>query len=181
MALKLQESTYSVHVPLIDRTFEFKYSAALVPALVLGGRLSFGWIFIWSGFDKLITDFSAEGFLVNASRGPLKDVFVDMSTSSVALDVIDPLLVWGQILIGFSLILGFFTRIGLLFAATQMFLFYLAQLYPANNPFLDFHLIYIGIFALLGAMGAGRVLGLDALVEKLEPVKRLPVLNWLLG
>ncbi len=178
---KLEESTYSVHVPLIDRTFEFKYSAAVMPALLLGGRLSFGWIFIWSGFDKLITGFDAEGFLVNASRGPLKDVFVDMGTSSVALDVIDPLLVWGQILIGFSLILGFFTRIGLLFAAIQMFLFYLAQLYPENNPFLDFHIIYIGIFALLGAMGAGRVLGVDALAEKTEVVKKVPALGWLMG
>ncbi len=178
---KLQESTYSVHVPLIERTFEFKYSAALVPALLLAGRLSFGWIFIWSGFDKLITDFGAEGFLVNASRGPLKDVFVDMGTSSVARDVIDPLLVWGQILIGFSLILGFFTRIGLLFAAIQMFLFYLAQLYPENNPFLDFHIIYIGIFALLGALGAGRIVGIDAFLEQTEAVKRRPILKYLLG
>ncbi len=178
---KLQESTYSVHVPLIDRTFEFKYSAAVLPLLLLAGRLSFGWIFIWSGFDKLITDFGSEGFLVNASSGPLKDVFVDMGTSSVALDVIDPLMVWGQILIGFSLIFGFFTRIGLLFAAIQMFLFYLAQLYPENNPFLDFHIIYIGIFALLGALGAGRIVGIDAFLEETEAVKKRPILKYVLG
>ncbi len=175
----MKETTYTITV--LGRTFEFTHADAVLPFLTLAGRLSMGWIFIWSGFDKLITDFSAEGFLVNASRGPLKDVFVDMSTSSVALDVIDPLLVWGQILIGFSLILGFFTRIGLLFAAIQMFLFYLAQLYPEDNPFLDFHIIYIGIFALLGAMGAGRVLGLDALIEKASLVRRYPQLNWLLG
>lgn len=180
MARGLTENSYEVTIPGWRR-FEFRYSAAALPALVLSGRLSMGWIFIWSGFDKLITNFTAEGFLVNASKGPLKDIFVDMGTNSTALDVIDPLMVWGQILIGFSLILGVFTRVGLLFAAAQILLFYLAQLWPENNPFMDFHIIYIGIFALLGALGAGRVVGLDALIEELPVVKRAPALNWLLG
>ncbi len=175
----MKETTYTVTA--LGRTFEFTHSDMVLPFLTLAGRLSMGWIFIWSGFDKLITGFNAEGFLVNASRGPLKDVFVDMGTSSVALDVIDPLLVWGQILIGFALILGFFTRIGLLFAAIQIFLFYLAQLYPENNPFLDFHIIYIGIFALLGALGAGRIVGIDSYLEQTETVKKIPALKYLLG
>ncbi|MCH7577648.1 MAG: quinol oxidase, partial [Chloroflexi bacterium] len=35
--------------------------------------------------------------------------------------------------------------------------------------------------AVLGALGAGRVLGGDALIEKLEPVKKNPALKWLMG
>jgi thiosulfate dehydrogenase [quinone] large subunit len=181
MAIALNETNQTVRVPVLNRSFDFRFSAAFVPLLALGGRLVFGFYFMWSGFDKLITDFTAEGFLVNASKGPLEGVFVDMGTSSAALSVVDPLVVWGQILIGFALFFGLFTRFALLMAATQMFLFYLPTLWPQHNPFLDEHIFYIGIFAVLAALGAGRVLGLDAVVEKAKIVKKNPVLNWVLG
>ena len=153
----------------------------MIPAFALLLRLAMGWIFIWAGFDKLITDWSAEGFLVNATSGPLKDLFVRMGESQAALDVIDPLVVYGQILIGFSLILGIFTRLGLLMGATQMFLFYIAQLWPLYNPFMEYYLIYIGLSGLLGALGAGRILGLDGLIENWQPVKRVRPLGYALG
>jgi thiosulfate dehydrogenase [quinone] large subunit len=175
----MTEATYSMSIA--GRKWEFRYVAAVVPLFTLFLRLSMGWIFIWSGFDKLITDFSAGGFLVNATQGPLKDLFVNMGESQTALNIVDPLVIWGQILIGFSLILGIFTRFGLFMAATQMFLFYIAQLWPANNPFMDEHIVYIGVFGLLGALGAGRVLGLDALIEKIQPVQKVPQLQYALG
>jgi thiosulfate dehydrogenase [quinone] large subunit len=175
----LTENTYSMS--LGGRTWEFTHVAMIVPAATLILRLAMGWIFIWSGFDKLITGWSASGFLVNATSGPLKDTFVRMGESQTAINVVDPLVVWGQILIGFSLVLGVFTRFGLLMAATMVFLFYLAQLWPANNPFLDDHIIYMGVFALLGALGAGRILGLDALIEKINLVKKIPPLQYVLG
>jgi len=175
----MTETTYSFTIG--GRTLEFRHVAGVVPAFTLLLRLSMGWIFIWSGFDKLITNFSAGGFLVNASSGPLKDLFVDMGESQTALNIVDPLVVWGQIFIGFSLILGIFTRFGLFMAAIQMFLFYIARLWPENNLFMDEHIIYIGLFALLGALGAGRILGLDALIEKAGPVKKVPQLQYALG
>jgi len=175
----MTESTYSITIG--GRTLRFKHVAAIVPAFTLILRLAMGWIFIWSGFDKLITNWSASGYLVNATSGPLKDLFVNMGESQTALNIVDPLVVWGQILIGFSLILGIFTRFGLLMAGTQMFLFYLAALWPANNPFMDDHIIYMGVFALLGALGAGRILGLDALIEKIKPVRKVPQLQYALG
>src|SRR4030042_3499374 len=121
----MTENTYSITIG--GRKWEFKHVAAIVPAFTLLLRLSMGWIFIWSGFGKLITDWSASGFLVNATSGPLKDLFVRMGENQTALDVVDPLVVWGQILIGFSLVLGIFTRFGLLMAPTPLFLFYLAH------------------------------------------------------
>lgn len=158
----------------------FRYVDILLPfAFFL--RVAMGWIFVWSGFDKLITDWSAGGFLVNATSGPLKDWFVDMGNSSAAINVIDPLVVWGQILIGITLILGLFTRFSLFSAGLMMFMFYIAQLWPANNPFLDDHIIYIGLFMVLGALGAGRILGLDSLVEKLPVVRRIPGMDYLMG
>jgi thiosulfate dehydrogenase [quinone] large subunit len=175
----MTENTYAM--TLGGRTFEFKHVAMIVPAATLILRLAMGWIFIWSGFDKLITNFSATGFLVNGTSGPLKDTFVRMGESQTAINVIDPLVIWGQILIGFSLVLGIFTRFGLLMASLMVFMFYLAQLWPANNPFLDDHIIYMAVFALLGALGAGRILGLDAVIEKIDLVKRIPPLQYVLG
>ena len=161
--------------------FQYRLVHAVIPVFTLLLRLSMGWIFIWAGFDKLITDFSAGGFLVNASSGPLKNLFVDMGQSPAALDIVDPLVVYGQILIGFSLILGVFTRFGLLMGAIQMFLFYIVQLWPEFNPFLDEHIVYIFLMALLGALGAGRILGLDAIIEKWGPVQKVPPLEYALG
>jgi thiosulfate dehydrogenase [quinone] large subunit len=175
----MTEATYSISIA--GRKWEFRYVAGVVPLFTLLLRLSMGWIFIWSGFDKLITDFSASGFLVNATQGPLKDLFVNMGESQTALNIVDPLVIWGQILIGFSLILGIFTRFGLFMAAIQMFLFYIAQLWPEHSPFMDEHIVYIGVFGLLGALGAGRVLGLDALIEKIQPVQKVPQLQYALG
>ena len=69
-------------------------------------RLTMGWIFIWSGFDKLFNDFSAAGFLTNATQGPFGGWFQNLGTNQTALDVINPLVVWGQILIGVTLVLA---------------------------------------------------------------------------
>ncbi|KKK98194.1 hypothetical protein LCGC14_2645200, partial [marine sediment metagenome] len=60
----MNEATYTVTA--LGRTFEFTHADAVLPLLTLAGRLVMGFFLIWSGFDKLITDFSAAGFLANA-------------------------------------------------------------------------------------------------------------------
>jgi thiosulfate dehydrogenase [quinone] large subunit len=144
-------------------------------------RIAMAWIFAWSGFDKLVTDFSAAGFLTNATSGPLGGWFQSLGTNQLALDVINPLVIWGQILIGLALATGLFTRFALFWAGAMVMMFYLAQFPPANNPFMDEHLVYIIVFMLLGALGAGRILGLDALAERLPWVRRNRAATLLLG
>ncbi len=152
----------------------------VVPFILLM-RLTMGWIFLWSGLDKLVTDFSSAGFLTNATTGPLSGWFESLGANQAALDVIDPLVVWGQILIGITLVFGVFTRSGLFWATVMMMMFYLAQFPPANNPFIDEHLVYIIVFGLLGALGAGRILGLDVLIERLPWVRKNRAATLLLG
>jgi len=158
----------------------FRYVDVILPFAVLL-RVAMGWIFVWSGFDKLLGDWTSAGFLVNATSGPLKGWFVDLGSNSAAVDVIDGLVISGQILIGIALILGIMTRFTLFWAGAMMFMFYIAQFPPANNPFLDEHIVYIGVFLLLGALGAGRILGLDALIEKLPIVRRVRGAEYFLG
>jgi len=144
-------------------------------------RLTMGWIFVWSGFDKLVTNFSASGFLLHSTQGPLTFWFHSLGASQTALNVVNPLVIWGEILIGVTLIFGIFTRSGLFWGAIMMMMFYLAQFPPAQNPFMDEHLVYIVIFGLLGALGAGRILGVDAWIERIPWVKRNRFVTLLLG
>lgn len=188
---ELRETTYSVSLRGFTRSFEFSFHPAFLPVLVLTGRLLFGFYFLWAGLSKVIHDghwvglsYFKDGellFFLGTSTGPLKSVFVDWSQSSTALSVIAPLVIVGQVMLGVGLLLGILTRLSLFFAGTMMFVFYLVHLWPANNPFLSEHIFYIGIFAVLGALGAGRVLGGDALIEKLPFVRNHPWQRWILG
>lgn len=153
----------------------------VLPPVVLLMRLVMGWIFVYSGFDKLINGFSASGFLVHATRGPLAGWFQSLGENQMALNIIDPLVVWGEILIGLALVLGVATRWAAFWGAAMMFMFYLAQLPPANNPFMEYRLVYILMLGVIGALGAGRILGLDALIERIPAVRRIPGVSFLLG
>jgi thiosulfate dehydrogenase [quinone] large subunit len=144
-------------------------------------RLTMAWIFAYAGFDKLIGGFSASGFLLHGTSGPLTFWFHSLGASQTALNVINPLVVYGEILIGMALLLGIFTRAALFFGSIQLMLYYLAQWPPANNPFMGYHLVYILILGLLGALGAGRILGLDPILERIPWVKRHHVVTLLLG
>lgn len=158
-----------------------KFATTILPPVVALLRFTMGWIFVYSGFDKLLTDFSAGGYLANATKGPLAGWFQGLASNPTALNVIDPLVVWGQILIGLALVFGVLTRWALLWAAAMMFMFYISAFPPENNPFMDDHLVYILLFGVLGALGAGRIIGLDYLIEKLPLVKRIPGATFLLG
>jgi thiosulfate dehydrogenase [quinone] large subunit len=175
----MKERTDAIGVA--KRNWDYSRVDVAIPALTLLLRLTFGFYFVWSGFDKLITNFTAQGFLIHSTQGPLKDLFMDMGQSSAALNLVDPLVVYGQIFIGLALIFGLFTRFALYAGIIQLSLFYLAQLWPANNPFLDQHIFYILTMALLAALGAGRVFGLDGVIERWKPVRHVRPLQYALG
>ncbi len=153
-----------------------------IPVVTLLVRVSMGWIFLYAGFDKLVTDWSASGWLVNATKGPLAGWFQSLGENSAALNVIEPLVIWGQILIGLALISGVLTRWAAFWGAVMMFMFHIAgSLPPEHNPFMDEHLVYILVLGMLAALGGGRILGLDAVIERLPLVKRIPGASFFLG
>lgn len=116
-------------------------------------RLSMGWIFLWAFFDKLfglgfataadkswLTGGSpTAGFLAHAVKGPLAPFFNSLS-GNVAIDW---WLMISFLFLGVSLMLGIFRKLSGYYGALVMFTFWLAVLPPANNPFLDEHIIYI--------------------------------------
>lgn len=187
-----KENTYTVRIPYVHREYQFSYHPGFLPWLVLGGRLVFGFYFLYGAFDKLFTsghwlglaDFKKgelHSFLAFADpHWGLGSIYNDWAKHPTIVDIIAPLVVFGEFFIGFSLLFGIITRIGFLSAGMMMFMFYLANA-PANNPFLDEYIFYIGIFATLGALGAGRIFGVDHWIEKMKIVEKHPVLTWLLG
>ncbi len=158
-----------------------KLATTILPPFVVLMRFTMGWIFAYAGFHKLITGFSASGYLANGTQGPLTGWFHSLASNPTALNVIDPLVTWGEILIGLALVFGVLTRWALLWGAVMMFLFYISAWPPENNPFMEYHLVYIVLFGILGALGAGRIVGLDHLIERLPLVKRIPGATFLLG
>lgn len=158
-----------------------KLANTILPPFIVLLRFTMGWIFAYSGFDKLIRGFDASGFLINATQGPLGGWFQSLGENSAALNVIEPLVVWGEILIGVALIFGVLTRWAAFWGAAMMFMFYLAQFPPAHNPFMEYYLVYILVLGVLGGLGAGRIFGLDNMIERLPWVRRVPGATFLLG
>ena len=167
-------------VAVLGREFTVAFHQVVVGFTLLM-RLLMGWIFLWAGLDKAVNGFTAEGFRLHATSGPLQGWFMDLGADASALSVIDPLVTYGQIAMGAALVLGAATRLTLVFAAAMMFLFYLAQFPPEYDPLVDYYLVYIAVYLMLGALGAGRILGVDRYVEQLPWVRERTWARYLLG
>ena len=193
---RIDETTYSTRLPGLQRTFEFRFHAAFLPGLVLVGRLLFGFFFLWSGLAKVIHNGEWMGFgwfkgsaetpgelftFLNYSVGPLHHFWSTVANNSTAMDVLSVLVPVGQVLIGIGLLLGLLTRLSFFSAGLMMLVFYTVNLWPLYNPFLNEYIFYVGMFAVLGALGAGRVLGVDAKIEEHPFIQRHTWLGWLLG
>jgi thiosulfate dehydrogenase [quinone] large subunit len=74
--------------------------------------------------------------------------------------------------IGAALILGVTMRIAAAAGALMLVMMWSVVLPPANNVFMDDHLIYALVLVALALVGAGRTLGLGSWWESLPLVKR---------
>lgn len=126
-------------------------------------RVVFGLLFLYSGVDKLLSDFSAESYLNFATDGPFVQFYANLAGNTV----VDFLVVWGEILIGLALILGLAIRFTSVMGIVMMTLFYITVLPPVHGPITE-HIIYILVFLLLAIFESGRYFGLDSWISKQE-------------
>jgi thiosulfate dehydrogenase [quinone] large subunit len=139
-----------------------------------------------SGLQKL-NNWTAADFLSNAvaEANPFHGFF----TSLAGNPVVDFLNIWGAILIGLVLMLGLAVRWSAFWGTVMMLLYWAAALQGGLGDFLplengwvvDEHIVYIGLLFGLSAIGAGRMMGLDAWLERQEFVQNNPWLLYLLG
>jgi len=89
-------------------------------------RLFIGWHFLYEGVIKLYNpDWTSFGYLAS-SQGPLKSLFASM-TSDAVLPWIDTLNWVALILVGITLLLGVFEKVGALIGIGLLAMYYLAH------------------------------------------------------
>ena len=150
-------------------------------------RLSMGWVFLWAFFDKTFGlghetaskdawvngGSPTKGFLAFGAVGPFKDFYNSIAGQTWA----DWLFMLGLLGLGLALVLGVFVNLAAGAGVVLLVMMWSVVLPPANNPFMDDHLIYAGTLVLLALLGAGRWLGLGAYWEKFPLVKRSSILR----
>jgi thiosulfate dehydrogenase [quinone] large subunit len=132
-------------------------------------------------------DWTAAGYLANAipPGNPFTGAFAAMAGSPL----VDALNVWGLTLTGLALIPGVLVRWSAFWGAIMMLFYWAAALQggllaglPLEHGWVvDDHVVYAALLFGLGAFGAGRILGLDAYLERTSVVRNNPWLRYFLG
>ncbi|WP_248515140.1 DoxX family protein [Salinarchaeum laminariae] len=200
MATDRKPAERTLEAELFGRDVTFDYSESWIAYSVVLLRVAMGWIFLQAGLEKwtangidgiqdqpLTGGFSAAGYLNNALHpdNPAQDLFAEMAGATW----VDPLVVWGQILIGVALIVGILVRWSAFWGALMMLLFWLSHLQggilaglPVEHGWVvDETVVYVLLLFGLAAIGAGRIFGLDAKLEQSEIVQNNAWLRFLMG
>jgi thiosulfate dehydrogenase (quinone) large subunit len=172
---------------LFGQEVSFEYSEKAIAYAIVGLRIVMGWILFQGGITKVLDpSWTAAGFLTHLPEGnPLVGFFASMAGNPL----IDALNAWGLTLTGLGLMTGTFTRFSAFWGAVMMLFYWAASLtgglfqgFPLEHGwFVDDHIVYAVLMFGLGALGAGRILGVDALLEKIELVKSNPNVKYVLG
>lgn len=183
----------AANVKEIDSSFfgksiSFEYNPVVISYAIVLLRIVIGWTFFQAGITKVLTpDWTAAGFLNFAV--PEGNPFIGLWAGFAGNGLIDLLVPWGLTLTGIGLVLGALVRWNAFWAAFMMVMFWMASLTGGLAEFLplehgwviDDHLVYAALVFGLGAIGAGRVFGVDAYLEKTELVQNNRLLKLLLG
>lgn len=160
-------------------------------------RLSLGFIFLWAFLDKLLgLGFSTcreagsgaiiggcgdswiqggsptTGFLAHA-KGPLASIYHNLAGHAW----VDWLFMAGLLFIGVGLLLGVGIRVLSGLGILLLLLMWGAQLWPANNPVLDEHIVYIFVLAAINMSNSQQRLGLKDRWKSTKLVKNFPILE----
>jgi thiosulfate dehydrogenase [quinone] large subunit len=164
--------------PTADTTPRHPAAVAVTAGLT---RIALGWVFLWAFLDKtfglgfatpaesswLEGGSPTSGFLSHVD-GTFAGFFNSMAGQAWA----DWLFMAGLLGIGVAFMLGIFVNLAAVSGAAMLVLMWAAELPLENNPFMDDHLVYAGVMALLALLGAGRYLGLGAYWERLAIVRK---------
>ena len=145
-----------------------KYSKIQTTVLI-ALRLLIGYHFLFEGMDKLFTPspgWTSAAFLLQ-SNWIFADIFHTLVESSSVLSIIDFMNIWGQILIGLGLILGFCSTWAAYAGALLLFFYYIAIPPFANSyTFIDKNLFELFAFLVIAVFPTSQIIGLDLLINK---------------
>lgn len=138
-------------------------TTAALPIVIAVTRILIGFYFLWAFLDKVFgLGFATPGerawinggspttgFLTNATgESPLAGLF----TAIAGNPLVDWLFMLGLLAVGVTLMLGVGVRLGAIAGVAMLLLMYLAEfpltLTGATNPFIDSHIIDMGVMAI---------------------------------
>lgn len=132
-----------------------EYTKSKVLALVFL-RMAIGWHFFYEGMVKVLNPlWTSKAYLLD-SGGFMKDFFIGLAHHSTLLYISDNLNAWGLSLIGFSLIVGLFSRYAAIAGMALLGLYYLSHpafpgieyLFPSDGSYFIINKTLVEIFAL---------------------------------
>jgi thiosulfate dehydrogenase [quinone] large subunit len=175
-------SNRRLETDMFGRHVQFEYSETWVGYALFGLRVIMGWSFLYSGATKAWDpNWSVRGFLLYGipEGNPFVDIWTVMATEWAWL--LTPLNSLGLTLVGLALIFGAFVRFAAFWGAVMMLFYWLAAFPLPNSILINYHVMYALLLFVLGAFGAGRILGLDAWIESQSIVENNPQLKLFLG
>ena len=152
--------------------------------VLAGLRLALGWVFLWAFLDKVF-GLGHETKLAwynggNPTRGFLKGAegpFAGFYHSIAGAGWTNWLFMLGLLTIGVALISGIGMRFAAIAGGIMLVMMWSAVLPPANNIFMDDHLIYAGLLAILALSSAGDTWGLGRVWSRIPQVAARPWLR----
>ncbi|MDZ7702056.1 MAG: DoxX family protein [Halobacteriales archaeon] len=156
---------------------------------VLALRLMMGYAFFHAGWTKIVAaePFGASGYLLHAipEASPLYGTFQWMGSTAWFADFLAIAVPYGELLIGLGLLFGVLTRLAAFFGAFMMLMFYFSN-WSVEHGLINGDFAYMLVFLAVAAFGAGRIIGLDPVIERYELrgeplIERYPALDYILG
>ena len=141
--------------------------------VLLSLRLVIGYHFLFEGIDKLVSpNWSSAPFLLQ-SNWLFSDFFHFLASNETLLAFVDILNIWGQILIGISLILGLYSFMAALFGAVLILSYYIAiPPFIESYSFIDKNLFELFGLIIIALFPTSNLFGLDFLIIKYRTQKR---------
>lgn len=136
--------------------------------------------FTAAGYFKFGTNGSLPGSAADAVVNPTHDFWVSLAGNPGLVNVINWLVVTGEVAIGIALILGVATRFAGIMGAVMMSGITIASWDFAFGP-VNETVLYAAVALYLAYAHAGLAYGLDAIIERTQIVTHRPALHFLLG
>lgn len=168
---------------LLGNQIEFDYAESVAGYVTVAFRLITGWWFFMAGWGKLTAaePFSAAGYLANApAASPLQGFFAFAANTPWLLELTNFMIPVGETLIGLGLLVGALTRLAAFFGGFLMTMFYFGNA-SWSHGYVNGDLMGFMLFLFVGVFAAGRIMGLDSIIEDTQFVQQRPKLKYLLG
>jgi thiosulfate dehydrogenase [quinone] large subunit len=169
---------------LLGRSVSFDVSEPWLAYWLVVMRLTVGWWMLHSGLDKFLAwPFDASWFVRGAAAGTSLGPLLTPFSGGAGLALVNVMVPLGQTLIGLGLVLGALTRLAAFFGAVLMTFFYFVNGETGGweHGLVTGELLGLLVFAMIATLGAGRVLGVDAVLARSAVVDEHPKLRWLIG